>query len=137
MPCDRLAVQTAIITENVTLISKDQATLNMLKTAIRATVGNATQRLNGYSIDVYTYSSGELYFAVGDITIEIDADGVIRVRGRNQREVDALTPQITALVKAAAQMVAQNLVLALVGQAGFRITGDQHTATARVVSFAA
>lgn len=156
MPCDKLAVQTATIAENVASALMDPTAVQMLAQAFGQITGDAevrvTSNLGGHVYrpqrplaEIITPQTRSVFFYARNIGVAINSSGRLTSLDGYQADYDnsnptrarAILDRFAEMVKAAAPIATQNLLLRLLAEAsGIAVTGDNYTPTgARVVSF--
>ncbi len=157
MPCDKLAVQTATIAENVAAALMDPTAVQMLAQAFAQITGDAevrvTSNLGGHVYgsqrplaEIISPQTSSVYFYARNIGVAVSRTGRLTsldgyyadYDNANTARARAILDQFAEMVKAAAPIATQNLLLRLLAEAsGIAVTGDNYTPTgARVVSFA-
>ena len=157
MPCDKLAVQTATIAENVASVLMDPTAVQMLAQAFAQITGDAevrvTSNLGGHVYrpqrplaEIITPQTSSVFFYARNIGIAINSSGRLTsldgyyadYDNANTARARSILDQFAEMVKAAVPIATQNLLLRLLAEAsGIAVTGDNYTPTgARVVSFA-
>jgi hypothetical protein len=154
MPCNRLAVQTATLTENVAAVLMDPTVVQMLAQAFAKITGDAevrvTSNVGGRVYDrqrplaeIVTPDTQRIHFYGRNIGVVLSRDGrITTVDGFYGTNTDkalarSVVDQFAQMVRGAASIATQNLILQAMAAAGVKLTGETLAANgARVVSFA-
>lgn len=156
MPCDKLAVQTATIAENVASVLMDPTAVQMLAQAFAQITGDAevrvTSNLGGHVYrpqrplaEIITTQTRSVFFYARNIGVALNSTGRLTSLDGYYADYDNANPtrarsildQFAEMVKGAVPIATQNLLLRLLAEAsGIAVTADTYTPTgARVVSF--
>lgn len=156
MPCNRLAVQTATLAENIAAVLMDPTVVQMLAQAFAKITGDAEVRVTsnvGGTVygsqrplaEIITPQTRSVFFYARNIGVALNSSGRLTsldgyyadYDNANTARARSILDQFAEMVKGAAPIATQNLLLRLLAEAsGIAVTADAYTPTgARVVSF--
>ena len=153
MPCNRLAVQTATLAENVAAVLMDPTVVQMLvkrspragdaEVRVTSNVGGRVYDTPRPLAEIITPNTQRIHFYGRNIGVVLNRDGrLTTVDGFYGTNADkalarSVVDQFAQMVKGAAPIAAQNLILQAMAAAGVKLTGETLAPNgARVVSFA-